>query len=716
MAFHRAGQNAEAETIYRSILAQAPEHPYALNYLGVLAAAGGRTGEGIELLRRSAKKAPNVPEFHLNLGDALAASGRLTAAEAAVRKALSLKRSPDALMKLGIVLILQKKPTIARNQLEQALALDPGHAAARHNLGMVEASLGDVRKAYALFRGVLALQPSHIDSLTALGGLQQQGGGIDAALRTLGRVQSVARDFVPALFNTAELQDAFGRTSEAGRTYRRALALSPDNAGGLSGFSGLLLSEGRALGAEAAARRAVALDGTRPDLLSNLGRTLNPLGRVSEAIATYRRALKLDPRHAISWSNLLFAMILDPATRNEPLFEEYRRRDTALAVETRTAAGARSGDLDPGRRLRIGFLSGDFRDHPIGHLMLGYFENHDRRAVTLHAYSGHRGNDGVGRRIRSCVETWRETIGADDAGVADMIRKDHIDILVLLAGQTGGNRAGVCAHRAAPIQVNLHDLSTSGMTTIDAWLTDWTLHPQDTTEGNTERLVRLPSLYLYPRNIDAPDIVAPPSGASGRITFGSFSNPAKVNDEVLALWASILAAVKQSRLCMSYLRLFDDPNFQALMRRRLGRFGVAADRIDFMPSVASRREHLQRLGAIDISLDPFPFTGGTTVFEALWMGVPVVTLAGERFAARSAASHLAAAGYQEFIAQSADEYASKAVALAGNRPRLAELRRSMRAQVAASRLCDAAAYAASVDRAWRALWIDFCRQEALERR
>jgi len=712
VALHRAGRLGEAEAAYRAVLARNADHPYALNYLGVVLGATGRAEAALDALRRSVKHLNTVPEFHLNLADTLMQLGRLDGAEAALRKALHLKRSADALMKMGLLLYRQGKLRPAAHQFEQALQLDPAHLDARHNAAITAVQLGNVQYGERLTRGTLSLSPANTDALNGLAVLEQKRGAYASAICRLSRALAVSPAHSPSRANIAHALNALGRAAEAGRHARIALSLTPSDPRSFSNFGNGLLASGEILAAARMLRRALALDGRNPDILSNLGRALNPIGRTEEAIALYRRAIEIAPKHAAAHGNLLFAMTLSPATTNEALYAEHQRWAALEPAIGSPATGAPADFANPTRVLRIGFLSADLRDHPIGHLVSGYFAQHDPARTSLHAFAEVARPDDVSDWLKSHCETWHETIGRDDATVADMIRNERIDILVLLAGQTAGNRAAICKYKPALIQVNFHDLSTSGMPTVDAWLTDWTAHPKDSTEGHTEVLIRLPSVYLYRPLENAPEVAPPPSLSLGTITFGSFSNPSKINDEVLAVWARILAAIPTSRLVMAYLRQFEDAAFQDILRRRLGRFGVGPDRVAFAPAVKNRAEHLARLSAVDIMLDPFPFTGGTTTFEALWMGVPVISLAGERFAARSAASHLVAAGYPEFVAVSKEEYIEKILSLAAAPSRLEKLRQTMRAQVTGSLLCDAPAFSRALDETWRRLWTDLCRQKA----
>jgi predicted O-linked N-acetylglucosamine transferase (SPINDLY family) len=298
---------------------------------------------------------------------------------------------------------------------------------------------------------------------------------------------------------------------------------------------------------------------------------------------------------------------------------------------------------------------------------------------------------------------WRDILQLSETAGAAVIAGDGIDILVVVAGHTEGNRPGIAAHRPAPVQVAIHDLTSTGLDTIDYWLTDVRLHPAPSHEIFSETLVRLPSLYLH----------APPSEKSfeprrgdgaGPVTFGSANNPAKLSGDVLGLWARILRDVPQSRLLLRYFDHFAFEDGREPIIEELARHGVSRERIQFDTGRRERVDQLRHLAAVDIALDPFPFNGATSTFEALWMGVPVVALAGQRFLGRVGAAHLGMLGLDNLVATSPDEYVRIAVALAQDPARRSELHRTIPERLRASPLCDAPAYARTIEAAFRKMW------------
>jgi len=288
------------------------------------------------------------------------------------------------------------------------------------------------------------------------------------------------------------------------------------------------------------------------------------------------------------------------------------------------------------------------------------------------------------------------------------VRADRIDILVLLAGHTGANRPQICALRPAPIQVNMFGLATMGMTAVDYWLSDAIVHPPDSTERSTEALMRLPSWYLHQPPTDAPDVGPPPSARAGFVTFGSCNNPAKLTAEVIRTWVAVMTAVPGSKLLLKYLGFFGDEAMRDRFKTMFARHGIDAERLIFVGEEAPRASHLGVLNRVDVALDPFPFNGCTTTFEALWMGVPAITIAGRRFIGRIGTSFLTLVGLPDLIAADTGDYVAKAAALAADSARLALLRSGLRARIAASPLCDAPVHARAVEAAYRRMWRSWC--------
>lgn len=599
---------------------------------------------------------------------------------------LAVAEQPDAAVyrnSLGAVLASMGDPVAGARLFRSALMLTPGEAGSWSNLGHAlrgRAAAIEVERAYArattidpAARDHLAgfVAETHNDRGIALAGQNELAEALAAFDLAL-----MANPFhVEALVNGAFMHQRLGGNEEARRRYRQALVLSPAMAAGHSNLAGL--------------------DQGEFDHRS--------------AVRRHRRAVAIEPVPSLH-SSLIFSLCCAEGITNEDLFAECRRWEDRHARPVYPSIRLLANDLAPDRRLRLGWCSIDLSNHPVGRNVVGLFERLDRTALTSVIYGDYRMPDPVTSRFQRTAEAWRETRGLSDAEVAEQIRADRIDILVMVAGHTLGNRIGVAAHKPAPLQISLYDVTTTGLSTMDGWLTDPILHPESTTEGFTEQLIRLPCLYLHEPPAGAAELPpSPPRSATG-VTFGSMNNPQKYNAAVFAAWAGILRAVPNSRLLLKYANAYGSPRLRKLILDAFATHGVAGDRIHFVTGRLGPADHLSTLSEIDIALDPFPFNGSTTSFEALWMGVPLVTLAGERFLARVGASCLTHIGLTDLIADEIEGYVDTAVALAGDPVRLAALKQTLRARVAASPLCDPAAHARAFEDALRGLWRDWCRR------
>ncbi|MSP49090.1 MAG: hypothetical protein EXQ95_07155 [Alphaproteobacteria bacterium] len=626
-------------------------------------------------------------------------AGKLDEAAALLERAAAADRS--LLPALGAIQFERGNARLGEGDIDaaavafgQATAFLVDDPASAFNLGVAEERRGRRAEAEAAYRVALSRDPLLASAWNNLLLLAKAAGRIPDAVRAGRAALRAAPAFYEALVNLGELQAVLGQTGEARHLLGRASATVSMPWAALSGLGLAEALAGRIEAALAALHKSLALNPSGRGTWNNLATAVPELADVMEALG---RTLALAPDDAAAHSNLIFALAYVPEA------DGGRRLGEAMSWGARHASPRPpptfANPRDSDRRLRVGYLSGDLRQHPIAYNVEDLLRCHDRRQVEVVAYSSTTTADAATRRIAGAVDLWRDVAGRTEAETAAAIRADGVDVLVVLAGHAGSNPLAVAGFRPAPVQVSFHDVSTSGVDAIDAWLTDPILHPADTPELFVETLVRLPSFYLHRPPGEAP--VPEPRGV-GPIIFGSFNNPLKLGPAVLDAWARILDAVPGTRLLVKYKNRFASPLVQAPVRHALG------DRVDFLVRDVSRAEQLGLWNLVDIALDPFPFNGSATSFEALWMGVPVVTLAGDRFVGRVGASLLAQVGLGRLVASDTAGYVDRAVALASDRPALAGLRAGLRDRIAASPLCDAEAYARNVEAAYRDLWRAWC--------
>ncbi len=460
-----------------------------------------------------------------------------------------------------------------------------------------------------------------------------------------------------------------------------------------------------------------ALAAERPeiaDLHNRLGNCYNRLGRPSDAVREYRETFRLAPEFHHALTSVLGALNSVPDVSPDQVFDAHRDWAQAIAAPLYPIAPTFVNDRDPDRRLRIGYVSPDLRRHPVGILLAPVLDHHDRTAFETYCYYNFAGADRMTERMRRAAAHWRDVADLDDAALAARIRVDRIDILVDLAGHTTHTRLPTFAQQPAPVQVSwLGYFNTTGVATMDYFVTDPYSSPPGQERFYVEKLVRLPATrFCYEPPEFMPEVNALPALRSGHVTFGCFNSVAKVNVRVLALWARLLAAFPDARLVLQAGALSDAPNrerFRALATSQ----GIPSERLDLRPFVAVE-DAAASYHDIDVALDPFPFCGGMTSLESLWMGVPVVTLPQKMIAGRQTAAMLANLGLDELIATDDAQYVDIAVSLAKDLPRLAALRASLRERFRASPLADTERFTRDLETAYREMWRSWAAPSAGE--
>lgn len=567
---------------------------------------------------------------------------------------------------------------------DKAIALHPGNAGAHYTRGVALQNLRRSRDAEQSYREVLRIDPRQPDARNNLG----------LVLLDLGRAE--------------EAMDMF-RDLSAGQKDRPTTVLAHTN------LALALMALDRYRDAEASARNALALDPHYAPALDNLGCALREQGRVEEAIVQYRHAVSRQPGFLAAHHNLLFALNYCSRLDTKAIFAEHRRW-AQLHADPLLEHRGYDNERDAAKRLRVGYVSPDFRSHSVAFFLEPLLASHDRSQFEVYCYSNVARPDAITDRLRELADRWRPIFDRSDRQVVNAVREDRIDILVDLAGHGFGHRLLVFARKPAPVQATwLGYPNTTGMMAMDYRVTDaWADPPGDSDTRHSETLLRLPRGFLcYQPLPDSPPVSELPSRATGRITFGCFNNSAKISAPVLDAWSEILKAVPGSRLLLKSRQLRDPPlrrYYECEFQNR----GVDPQRVEMVGRIESKHGHMDLYGRVDIGLDPFPYNGTTTSCEALWMGVPVVVLAGDRHAGRVGVSLLTSVNLTELIAQTVPEYQRIAVELARNPERLAAYRSGMRDRMRQSPLLDAAGFTRAMESAYRDMWRRWCQGDPVE--
>ncbi len=738
---HKVGRWQEAAGLYMEFLAVRPAHPIALHLLGEVSCRLGDPETGIALIRKAIALKPDYAEALNNLGAQLLAIGRKNEAIASFQAAVGCKTDLIAPMINLAGLLAERGETqeaiaIARraiqrdpNSLEASHALAtalrtagqleascqvyeqlvrrlPGSADLLNSLGFVQAALGRIDDARANYQRALELSPGFAHALNNLGTLARGQGTLDEAEQLFRRALKEAPQFVEAAHNLGEVLSGFGRLDEAVSALRQALAWRPQFAEAWNTLGNVLRQQNDDAAGEEAYLEALRAQPGHPGALNNLGLLQWHHGEIPAAIASFREALKTNGGTASTHSNLLFALHGDPEATPATLLAESMAFEQRHAPDRAALVRPHDHTSDPNRRLRVAYLSPDFRQHSCAYFLEPLLAAHNRESFELFAYAEVRRPDAVTARLRALCDHWRSTVGLSDRALAEQIRADRIDILVDLAGHSADNRLTVLLARPAPVQVNwLGYPGTTGLSAIGYRITDTHCDPAGTTDlFHSERLVRLEGgMHCYLPPDTAPEVSPAPCMRLGHVTFGSFNQLAKMNPSVVATWSRIMTSVVGSRLCLKSNTLAQ-PGVRRRVLDAFSAHGIAAERLDLLAWTANSQDHLQLYDRVDLALDPFPYNGTTTTCEALWMGVPVLAITGNRHAARVGVSLLSMVGHPEWLASSVDDYVARAIDLAGKPAHIAALRTSLREEMRASTLCDAPNFARRIEVAYRQMW------------
>ena len=665
---HQAG-DAAAEDLYRKVLEAEPNHVGALSNLGVLASRAGNLDEAAKLYKTALAADPNLADAHFNLGNVY-------------RK--------------------QKRARDAANCFQAVLRIHPNHPQAYLNLGLAVSDADDWSTAIDCFRRASAIDPGLSDAYNLLGDALYRTGRGDESVAVFREYIARCPDEARGHYNLSLALVGKGSYEDVVPELELALKLRPDYAAAHNLLGVALEALGRTDEAQEHYREAVKLAPELADAWSNLGTSLTEQGRVKEAIELLRKAQGLRPDSRTA-GNLLLALAYSSDLTPEELRDEHTAWAAKYADSLAPANPPRSRTADPTRRLKVGYVSGDFRTHTVAGLIELLLTHHDRNKVHVTCYANVARQDDVTDRLRRQADTWRPITALSDAQAVEAIRADEIEVLVDLSGHTAGNRLLAFARRAVAVQITLFGYpATTGLKTMDYRITDQYADPPGETEKlYSEGLIRLPDLawvYKPPANAPVPNKL--PSESRRSFTFGCLNNPAKLSDLCVETWAKVLKGVPRSRLVLQAGRSADASRRLA---ERFTEHGISSDRLELVYRLPAN-EYFEAYQPIDLCLDPFPFNGGVTTCDALWMGLPVLTVAGRDYRSRQGVAILSNLGLPEFVAESPEKLVELATIWADQRPGLSDLRGSLREMMEQSPVTNAEQFVRSLEAAYRQVW------------
>lgn len=693
----------EAEKVARELTQKHPGHGTGWKALGATLAQQGKWRVALPALAKAAELLPVDAESHFNLGLAYQQNSEFINAEASYFRALTIKINyPEVYNNLGLMYEANGERAKAILLFQKAISIKSEYEQAHNNLALSLHHDGRFSEAINHFNQAILVKPQYAEACNNLGASLQSIGALTEAEATVRRSIAISPFCASAYNNLGNILQEAGNLDEAEKMLRKALEINPDLPDAFNNLGNLYQRRKKFKEACSFYRRAVEIKPNDPLSWNNLGTAAQSLGEFPEAISCYKSALEVDPVYHNAHSNLLFAL--------NYVSERNPEEDFKLAMQYGKSVAAKAKRYDRWNcnfnpdRLRVGIVSGDMLSHPVGYFLESVVKELVSDCIELFAYSTHYQTDALTLRILPKFTEWKSIYGLTDVAAASTIHSDAIHILIDISGHTAFNRLSMFAYKPAPVQVSwLGYFATTGVQEVDYLIADpWTL-PDNEECYFTESIWRLPETRLCftppETHVETSRL---PALANGYITFGCFNNLGKMNDEVVKTWAEILHAVPASKLMLKSPQLLERETQETTINR-YSRFGISADRL-ILEGPSSREEYLTKYHLIDLALDPFPFTGGTTSAESLWMGVPVITLAGKRFISRQGLGIMKNAGMDGWIAETVEDYKDLAINHAQEVDQLDSLRSTLRTQVLASPLFDAKRFARHFEDALWGMW------------
>lgn len=677
LALMRANRLAEAQTLFSRVCELNAADADAWYFLSCIYGMQGNMEEAGRCCRRAITLHPDHSDAHINLGNVLLCEGKLE--EAVLHYQAALRINPNnagALCSLGNALSAMDHHGDAVANFQAALRLNPNFIEAYYNLGNSQFAQKQYYDAIDNFRHALRLNPNYAAAYNNLGNAYKERGDIALAMENYRTAIRLQPTFARAYNNLAILLKEQGLLQEAYDTAQHALRVQPDFV----------------------------------DALFNLGNINMAQGNVAEGIARFQRVLMLEPDHHAAHSCLFLMMHYLPEYSAEQLLAVAREWGVRYTPPT-SSLPMYGNTPDPRRRLRVGYVSGDFYHHPVGYFFESVLNHHDSAHFEIFCYYNHDRHDELTARLRLAAHHWYNIAEQSDECVIRRIREDDIDLLIDLSGHTDRNRLLVFTRKPAPVQATwLGYFDTTGLSTIDHIIGDHYLIPPEEEHQYVEKVLRLPTAYLcYSPPVEEIEPIRLATSATGKLTFGCFNNPAKITEAVITCWSKILLALPLAQLHLKYAS-FNDTGVRQRYFELFAKQGITSERIKFS-GPSPRNKYLEAYQEIDIGLDPFPFNGCTTTMESLWMGVPVVTLRGDRYVSHMGETILKNLGMTECVTNSEEAYIAQAIALASDPTYLAKLRGSLRDRLLNSPLCDGPGFTRYLEDAYRQMWKTWCESQ-----
>ncbi len=673
----RSGRAADCQSLCQSILAAEPNNAEAHRLLATSYYLQQNFTACGDAMQRAIELAPENGEYHDNLASLRLSQERWAEAEAAARQATARIKHPGAWFRLGESLRNQQKFAEAETAYRHSIEMQPGTWQTWFNLGLTLSSLGKFTEAEAAYRRVIAAEPNMAHAWTNLGNaLLGQNRGPEA-VEAYQKGVALGPEVAQTHYNLAHALGLQGRLVEAMREYGQTLQFDPNSA----------------------------------EAHTNLGTLLVEVGDIPQAEEHFKQALAVRPSHVGAHTNLLLTAQYHSDVTLEHLAALHSDWNRKFAEPLKATWRPHDNSRDPERPLTLGFVSGDFGLHPLGHFFAKALDGIDREQFRTVCYSNRQVTDWMTERIRAAAGQWREVSSSSDEALAEMIRRDGIDILFDLSGHTHGNRLLAFARKPAPVQVTwMGYIGTTGMPAMDCLLTDEVLVPRESERFYAERIVRLPGgTAPCEPPAGAPEVSPLPALTAGKVMLGSFNNPAKIRPIVIETWAEILRRLPNASLALKH-RAWQEPAVCVHYAEMFHAAGIDSGRIEFR-TWSPLVDMLSEYRTIDLALDPFPYTGGSTSWLSMWMGVPIITWPGETMASRQTLDLASRVGLEDFVATSHEDYMARAVRWANDLDKLAEVRANLRPRLAASSLCDFEGFRREFSTAIRGTWRDFCPKQ-----